>query len=119
MRWLVDIVVAGRKVQVVVVVREFEAVEVCRDRFRWDLRWVFIMGLSVEIFCCIFRLTPVEGYLQLFFIVSFKAERINKTLLLHNSDITTTKSNSKKYVTRPILLERSGPYIPVLSVVCS
>ena len=52
-----------------------------------------------------------------FIIVFFDDKRMNN--VFYNSDITTTKSNSMNYVTRPIVLECSSPYMPALAAVCS
>ena len=52
------------------------------------------------------------------FIVLYDDKRINEVLLYYN-DITTTKLNSKKNVTRFLVLEFSRPYIPGLAAVCS
>ena len=43
---------------------------------------------------------------------------MNEVLLYYN-DITTTKSNSEKYVVRSLVQECSSSYIPALAAVCS
>ena len=74
------------------------------------------MGFSIESFDGFSRWSPIKE--DLLFNVLYDDKKINSVLLYYN-DTTTTKLSSKKYVTRPIVLECSSTYVLALAVACA